>query len=127
MHLNPDCCRDVLLAIDAKPLGKSYSLITLKKYVPDYTDDELYYACLKLNEAGFIDLSTSGYIKHTMLPRISAIYELTFEGHEFLESIRRPSIWDRTKELASSLGTFSLSTLSSIATEIITGLIKSHL
>lgn len=126
MHLNPDCCRDILLAVEDKPLGEFFTINTLFKQINNYPDDEVYYACLKLNEAGFLDISTVGVLHHTQTPRISTIDELTYTGHEFLDNIRSKSTWEKTKKIASSVGSFSLKTLMSISSNLITELIKSH-
>lgn len=103
MYLNPDCCRDILLFAEAKPLGKSITIKKLSLQLPAYSDEELYYACLKLHEAGFLDVSLVGTIHGSLLPRINTINELTYAGHEFLENIRLPTTWEKTKTIASSI------------------------
>jgi Hypothetical protein (DUF2513) len=41
---------------------------------------------------------------------------LTWEGHEFLDSIRDPKIWHKTKDAIGKVGGFSLKLLKDIAT-----------
>lgn len=118
MKLNSECIRDILLALEQKPFAKRYTVQELEKYLPDYSVEELYYTCLKLDEGGYISLSTIGYNKQGFL-RINTIDDLTFQGHEFLEKIREQSIWDKTMSIAKSTGSFSLKILGDIAAEVI--------
>lgn len=59
---------------------------------------------------------------------IKSINELTFDGHEFIETIRPKTVWDKTKHIVSQAGTASLAVISDIAsscaTEFISSLIK---
>lgn len=44
--------------------------------------------------------------------------QLTWDGHEFLDKIRDPKIWKKTKEGAQVIGTWSISVLKEIAVSI---------
>lgn len=84
----------------------------------------LLYHLILLFEAGLIDgwalrgeVHPSGkslrldsdYVFH-VVPR-----HLTWEGHEFLESVRTDEIWKQTKSAALSLGSFGIDTLKELA------------
>lgn len=62
----------------------------------------------------------SDYVFH-VVPR-----NLTWEGHEFLESVRDTEIWNKTKGAASSIGSFGLDTLKELAKGFIKTKIKDH-
>ncbi|MEL6485794.1 MAG: DUF2513 domain-containing protein [Pseudomonadota bacterium] len=46
-------------------------------------------------------------------------YGITWEGHEFLEKIRDPEVWRKTKEGASKLNSWGVKLLGEIATGFI--------
>lgn len=127
MNLNIDCCRDILLAIETRPLGKYFTVNQLYEKLPSHDPDELYYACLKLKEADFLNVVTIGEIPKTHTLRINTIDDITFSGHEFLENIRVPSTWEKAKSIAANGGSFSLEILATIAKEIVLGLLHKHL
>lgn len=112
MRLNIDCVRDIMLAVEEKPYKQTYTVSKLSEYLP-YTEDEIEYCCYKLYEASFLELivvntCSSGYA-------IKSINELTYSGHEFLESIRPKSVWKKTKHVLAEIGSFSLSLAEEIA------------
>lgn len=118
MKLNSTCVRDILLVLEDKPFGIRYSLPALCEQLPTYSEEELYYTCLKLSEGNYIKISDAGFTKQNLI-RISTIDDLTFSGHQFLENIRDQSVWSKTLNIAKSVGSFSLKTLYDIAAEII--------
>lgn len=123
MKLNYDCIRAILIEIEEMPFNSTLSLETLCKKLPNFTSDDIQYCCLKLNEANFIDLTTVPIMRQSTLG-IKSINDLTFYGHEFLSNIRNDSTWNKTKEIAKNIGSFSLHTLADIATTIVTELIS---
>lgn len=46
-------------------------------------------------------------------------YRITWKGHEFIDSIRDPEIWRKTKEGASKVGSWSLKLLGDMASGFI--------
>jgi len=46
-------------------------------------------------------------------------YRLTWKGHEFIDSIRDPEIWRKTKDGATKVGSWSVKLLGDIATGFI--------
>ncbi|SHK39413.1 Hypothetical protein SAMN02745248_02448 [Hathewaya proteolytica DSM 3090] len=125
MKLNPNCVRDILLTVEANDLDTRMTLESLHKKLSHYTIEEIYYACLKLNEANYLEATLVTLCGHHT-PAIKCIYDLTYNGHEFLENIKSDSTWNKTKDIAKSVGSFSLSTLKEIAINVISESIKLH-
>ncbi|NRT76353.1 DUF2513 domain-containing protein [Clostridium beijerinckii] len=123
MHLNIDCVRDILLTVENNEFGNHFKLTKLCEKIPNYTQDEIHYACLKLYEGEYLDLNTLNIIDQTM-PTIKSINDLTFQGHEFLENIKSTSNWDKVKNGCKTVGSFSLPVIRTIATQLITEAIK---
>ncbi len=130
MVLNLDCVRDVLLAVESSGFGEPVTLHSLEKSLPAYTYNELWYTCLKLEEGGYLDLMTFSQIG-SHYPGIKQINDLTFFGHEFLNTIRPETTWDKTKDVAKKIGTSSLESIGEIAKGLmataITAALQSHL
>lgn len=126
MVLNPDCVRDVLLCVESCGFGERMNLTRLHEKLPDYTEEDLWYTCLKLEEGGYLDLLTILSLKMTM-PSIKQINDLTYSGHEFLNTIREDSNWGKVKGIAKKAGVFSLKTLGEIAQEVAKAAVNSAL
>lgn len=65
--------------------------------VPGHSMDEISYHLDLLIEDGFIKGSINPNIGMPVISR------LTWKGHEFLDDIRDPDVWDKTKERAKGL------------------------
>ena len=124
MRLNPDCVRDILIAIEEtanfqeainnKQLEKSAIL-------QPYSSSEILYHLRQLSWAELIQefdfYGDTGY----------SILDLSPKGHEFLNNIRSNDNWDKVKELSKKVGSHSLSALQQIATGVITASINHYL
>ena len=117
MVLNPDCVRDVLLCVEHCSFGERMNLEKLQERLPNYTEEDLWYTCIKLEEGGYLDLMTAQYLRMPP-PSIKQINDLTYSGHEFLNTIREQGTWDKVKGVAKKAGVFSLKTLGEIAQEV---------
>lgn len=101
MKLDKDLVRQILLSVEASndaPVG----WITLE--IEGRSSDELSYHVMLLAEAGFIeaqDLSTLGEFEWQPT-------RLTYQGHEFLDTIRDSEVWRRTKAGAEKAGVASV-------------------
>ncbi len=124
--LSPDCVRDVLLSVESCGFGERLTLDSLKAKIPEYSEEDLWYTCLKLEEGGYIDLIKVPGLRMPM-PGIKEIRSLTYLGHEFLDSIREDNNWGKVKLVAKKAGTFSLSSLGEIAKEVAKSAILSAL
>ncbi len=125
MNLNPDCVRDVLLAVEACPFNETLNVGKLSALLPNYSEEDLWYTCLKLKEGNLIDADTVPAMTSVM-PGIKAITCLTYNGHEFLANIQKDTVWTGVKDIAKQLGIASLSGLVQIASGVATALIKAH-
>lgn len=72
-----------------------------------------------LNEAGLIEGQDASHLAG----RNFLVQRMTWSGHDFLDSIRDPEIWKKTKEGAASVKGFSLDLVKALAK----GLIKTQL
>lgn len=120
MKLNHDCIRAVLLDIeDNVTLSKRITINQFLKFKHSskFTIQDITYSLVKLEEVGYIDAAFKKLLEDGTY-YYSKIGNLTYIGHEFLDNIRDPEIWKKTKEAASKVGKFSITTLASYAVEI---------
>ncbi len=116
MKLNPDCVRNILIAIDDNTDGETEII-----FRPDsvdleslscYTAKEVRYNLLQCIHQGLVDSGTE------FISGAIPVHGLTSEGHRFLESIRPASRWQRIlKAVAKDLRSAFLGELVSLASE----------
>lgn len=124
MRLNPDCIRDILLTVEENTgYGTSmhYDDDTSYEYLESYTHDEVMYH-IRQSEFSNLIIKVSYFIGGGCL-----INDLSPMGHEFLANIRSDTNWNKTKDIAKNVGSYSLDALSKIATSVITSMINSQL
>jgi Hypothetical protein (DUF2513) len=113
MKRDMDLIRSILLAFE-KDESKRHG----KRVIADLADDDQISMHLALLEdAGFLDtqiirMGVGGASLHSG-------WRLTWEGHEFIEKIRDPEIWTKTKAGATKVGSWSIKLISDIAAGII--------
>ncbi len=117
MKLNYDCMRDILLALEKTKINESLSYKVLRHNL-NYEADEIWYSCHLLYENGYISATCIDDINNCDLPFYPYIKELTLKGHEFLNSIRSNSIWEKVKAIAKKIGASSASAVAEIALSI---------
>ena len=125
MRLNPDCIRDILITVESMDYNTAYTLTNLCAQLPSYSDEELNYHCLQLIDAGFLNAKAINVIGQTS-PQIWRIFDLTYPGHQFLADIRSDTTWNRTKDIAKTVGSESLHALKDIAVGVITSTIQNQ-
>jgi hypothetical protein len=115
MTRDMDLIRQLLLdleAFDQRPGG--ISLFQPNDFhIDGYTDNQIDYHLSLIREAGFID--DGGVRPMTGM----GFRRLTWIGHDFLDSVRDKTVWDKTKATASQAGGFTVDLLFGIAKEII--------
>jgi len=113
LKLNKECIRDLLLFVENldTPSASEDELIEFGKD-KGYPKKELIYTIQKLEEAKFIDASISYGGGRVAEFRINSI---TYEGHQFIDTIRDNAIWREAKKKASALKDVSLPIMSQIA------------
>ncbi len=126
MKLNIDCVRDILLTIEKLGYEEQLNFDMLHERIPAYSKEDLHYCLIKLDEANLLDIITVPVVRQH-LPGIKSIHYLTVSGHEFLENVKSDNVWNRTKSVASKVGSFSLDTLKDISVKVISELIKTSL
>jgi len=104
MTLDKDLIREILLALEA---DESDPRAPILLNVPGHAPEEIAYHVHLLAEAGFIKAidfgSSDGY---DWQPQ-----RLTYNGHEFLDTVRDPEVWRETKEAAKKIGASSVQLL----------------
>lgn len=96
MKLDKDLVREVLLAIE----GNSAPVIMSPLFIPGRSAEEVSYHVMLLDEAGLVQGHNSGgSLRFEWIPM-----RLTYKGHEFIDSVRDPEIWRKTKEGAEKAG-----------------------
>lgn len=104
MKRDMDVIRQILLAAEAHPEAYIYSFPTDVKASGQMLQEHL----RMLRDAGFLD-----YEKTLAGARFG--WRLTWNGHEFIDEIRDPEIWRKTKEGADKVGSWSIKLLGEIA------------
>lgn len=115
MKLDVECVRDVLLELESLPMG-AHSIYSLKKSIELHGQDNVIYTVAKLTEARYINADVMRMLDGK--PSIQQIFDITYNGHEFLNSIRKPDVWDRLKGAAVECGTAGLKMLGEIGYDI---------
>jgi hypothetical protein len=115
MKLDPDCVRHVMLTIEEK--STPYNILYYKDlFTPDFNNDDIKYATLKLAEAGYIETNVTNY---NIIDFPLQIKGITWQGHQFLGNIGDDIIWNETKSETSTLKSVSIYMLSKIAYRIL--------
>ena len=103
MKLDKDLVREVLLQVEASPDPMAWVDIT----VDGHSEEEIAYHVQILDEAGLLEAeeltSLDGYDWRAK--------RLTYEGHEFLDTIRDAAAWRFTKETAKNAGVTGIKAL----------------
>lgn len=90
-----DTARLILLALENKEPGEITNVPLLAVEVGREIK-EVHYCCLKLHEAGFVDMKIKTY-SNGQLPTILDIYELTYNGHAFVDVAKDETAWNNAK------------------------------
>lgn len=126
MKLDNNCVRDLLLYIEEETdLSESICIESIPNL--SYSADDLLYTAMKLQEAGYVnadvertyDIENGGYS--------ITVFDLTWQGHKFLDNIRDNAVWKTTKGIVSKFSSVSLGIIESVAAQVITNMINQHL
>lgn len=134
MKLDLDCVRDVLLTIEEQQamkvtgLGQIRSVpLTIRSIsdcLKDYDKADIAYTLVILKEGGFVDANISQ--TDSIIANI-VINRLTYSGHEYLQSIKDNTNWNKVKSVATKLGAYSLSFVGDIAKSVLSSAIQAAL
>lgn len=126
MKLDHDVVRKFLLAIEENNDLFGLSSASQSKFAKDnnLTDDELAYIILKLYDGDIVNgkplFASNAFYTYTPV-------QLTFKGHEYLDNIRSPEVWSRSKKIAGKIGSVSLDVMATIASKVIAELINKNM
>lgn len=124
MKLNSDCVRDTLIYIEEHLQMnehnriKEISLLSITKGLIDkYEENDIAYTVFQLMDANFIkgNINTPGRNNKV----VAHIYDITWAGHDLLNSIRPQPVWNAVKQNAANLGIKSIRGLASLAGNIV--------
>ncbi len=130
MKYNLDCVRDILFLLEnAQTLSPELEICEvhleeIASQLDDYKLNEIANTLIILDEAGFIIANTfyaDNCINTILVSRI------TYDGYQFLESIRPETVWHKVKSIGDKIGSFSMDAVSQIAVSVITSLINAQL
>jgi len=123
MKLNNDCIRDILLYIEDKTDFEKpiLSVDILTNDLSQYDKNTLYYHLKMISQANLVDnVFFADDIPYT-------VSNLSLDGHQFLTAIRSDKNWNKTKEIAKTVGSSSLTVIKDIATKVLSEVIKQNL
>lgn len=132
MKLNPDCVRDTLLYLEENlffihksPIENRLEHNTIgifkltQEVMSEYNHeyDETLYAIEKLLEINYAKCEKISYGTNKSIISCD-ISDITFEGHNFLNTVRPQNVWNATVKGAKKIGSLSIYTLTTLAMEI---------
>ena len=127
MRINENCMRDILiycadnLTYEKEPESSIAVNVNLQQlydnFDKSYDEKDIMYSVMKLAEVGFIKISNV-YPNDANYINRCRIMDITFRGHQFLDSIRPEPIWDKTKTVIGKVGVHTLNFIENVAHDI---------
>ncbi|ARQ13149.1 hypothetical protein NXC12_PD00037 (plasmid) [Rhizobium etli] len=125
MKRDMDLIRLLMLKLEALPMRPGGAYIIShdndEVQIPEYSGDEIAYHLRLIQQAGFVTSSNfkpmSGGITFS---------GFSWEGHDFLDSVRDPEIWQKTEGALKQAGGFSLDLAKALAKGFIKKKIEQH-
>ena len=116
MKRDMDLIREIMLKLEAWPMEMGDAVVMtpdeLQPELPNYDLAQINHHMDLIHGSGFIDDGGSG----SSQPMFGFVFMgLTTAGHDFLDTVRSPEVWRKTKEGASKAGTVGLQLLLEIA------------
>jgi hypothetical protein len=116
MKRNWDIIRDILVALESK---EDFSAMHPER-IPAHAPELVSYHLLLLKEAGLI----LAECRHDAQGLTCCAASLTWAGHEFLDTIRRDTVWNAIKRTARERGVdLSFDTIKAVARKVIEGML----
>ena len=129
MKLNHNCIRAILLHSEEHLMfdeDLDWQPLDLADYcdaIPKYSRQEIAYTLYLLDEADYIDahvIEADGGIYDIR------VYRLTYSGHEFIDTIRSNTIWNKVASAISTIGSASLPILQELGSYYALELLKNQ-
>lgn len=115
MRRDADLVRELLLKLEALPMSPGSTVLLgghdEELAIDGYSADEIDYHLSLIKEAGFIEGPKFDASDGRLTFR-----RLSWEGHEFVDAIRDPEAWKRTKAGASKVGGWTFGLLKQLGT-----------
>lgn len=132
MKLNLNCIRDALITLENWLVlndDLEFVLIDLDEICKSsdmlkYSKPEIAYTLVLLNEAGFIKAIVSSTFEG--IDELNVV-RLTYKGHQFLDTIRPQSMWDKIYSISEKTGLKSISSIMEISDILLPDAVKSIL
>lgn len=129
MKINEDCIRDILgylienLTIKADETKFAYAKIDTLQIINNlsltsYSKEDIVYSIHILAELQFINGDNLMQHSPTSYTR-QTIYNVTYRGQRFYETIRPESTWEKTKGVINTIGVHTLEFIESIAHDMV--------
>jgi hypothetical protein len=126
MKLNHDCIRDILLAVERLQtfelrsvsgnfMNRSVSRNVLERDLANWNSEDVCYAVLILEEARYIVASVTMAGNNVVN---YSIHRLTYNGHEYLESIRDGKVWEKLKSVMVDVGVSTFDAIKQTAIKV---------
>lgn len=124
MKRDMDLVRELLLRLEAIPMpavgGIALTYDDKSLAVEGKSVEEVAYALKLIRDAGFLKVTP------TQPANGVAFLGMTWAGHDFVDTIRDPEIWTKTKEGATKAGGFTVDLLADLAKGLIKTQIKKY-
>ena len=114
--------REILLAVEAGGISTHIFISRPKPPLDQWTSGEIAYHVQLMKQAGLLPENTSIPIGMSR----ADVFGLTWEGHDYLDTIRDPEVWKKTKATAEKAGGWTFGLVKEIGLAIIKGELRHH-
>ena len=122
MKRNMELVREILLKIEEATEPPNMSELLLTSTGDGHEARLAYHIQMLVEEAGFV----RGIDASSMDGPDWINLELTWQGHDFLATVRNPEVWRRTKDGVRKVGEVSIDILAQMAKAYLKQVIKEH-
>jgi len=114
MFRDMDLIRKILINLEQEDQypERSYGKIEIRKSFPDEEREKVNYHIDLLNQAGLI------HQRYT--PEYRVVYGLTWQGHDFLDLMKKDKVWEKAKDQMKKTGGMAFEVLVKVLIETAT-------
>ena len=131
MVLDHNCVRDLLIVLEKELVlddNLKFQFVSSKRLadhsaLSKYSESQIVYTALKLEEAGLIEASKQSGNSSIVHYEVT---QITFDGHEFLDTVRPEPVWDKTSDKLKVLGNVALTIVQEVATQVAVSMLLSQ-
>ncbi|MFR7638463.1 MAG: DUF2513 domain-containing protein [Allobaculum sp.] len=100
MKLDLDLIREIMLKLEAK---ENYGeVLNREVQIPNHSTEEVAYHCDLLHQRNLVSSYSVKYADNQIY--YFKVGDLTWEGHEYLETVREKTRWDKIKKMITEKG-----------------------